>query len=390
MELETKQSHLIDHFLNLFAQSSSSSSRCVSLVVEATSHPSLFAFSGLLSIPNLLQLQETQDSPYLHMLRVFAHGTWTDYKRKSDSLPELTPPQILKLKQLTLLTLAETNKVLHYDQLMQELDVPNVRELEDFLIDECIYVGIVRGKLDHLGRCFQVQFAAGRDLIPGQLESMIEISSKWLSASENLLVSIQEKIKWADNMFEIDKKHKSDVEQKVEEMKSLSLHNFSDLWCPVLELIFEPLLLHIMFVDYDHAMGCLMAQGRKITKGNSLLHFHGFFIPRNIIGQLCLNAYAAIYGLMSLTSYKQALTDIPDNQIYSDFREKDPKRLKSGVASCMSEDLITTYEIMEAAYSILKTIVDKELIGWEFFEDKFNFETSSPLQSFLFVLPKVR
>lgn len=34
-------------------------------------------------------------------------------------------------------------QVLPYDQLMQELDVTNVRELEDFLINECMYsVGI--------------------------------------------------------------------------------------------------------------------------------------------------------------------------------------------------------------------------------------------------------
>ncbi|WJX34230.1 hypothetical protein P8452_22360 [Trifolium repens] len=30
-------------------------------------------------------------------------------------------------------------QVLLYGQLMQELDVPNVRELEDFLINECMY-----------------------------------------------------------------------------------------------------------------------------------------------------------------------------------------------------------------------------------------------------------
>ncbi|RVW32310.1 COP9 signalosome complex subunit 7 [Vitis vinifera] len=73
-----------------------------------------------------------------------------------DRLPQLVPDQALKLKQLTVLTLAETNKVLPYDQLMQELDVTNVRELEDFLINECMYAGIVRGKLDQLRRCFEV------------------------------------------------------------------------------------------------------------------------------------------------------------------------------------------------------------------------------------------
>ncbi|TYJ08581.1 hypothetical protein E1A91_A11G084800v1 [Gossypium mustelinum] len=135
------------------------------------------------------------------------------------SLPQLVPDQVLKLKQLTVLTLAETNKVLPYDELMMELDVMNVRELEDFLINECMYAGIVRGKLDQLRRCFEIQFAAGRDLRPGQLGSMIQTLSNWLGSSDNLLVSIQEKIKWADTMSELDKKHRKEVEARVEEVK---------------------------------------------------------------------------------------------------------------------------------------------------------------------------
>ncbi|PWZ15485.1 COP9 signalosome complex subunit 7 [Zea mays] len=87
--------------------------------------------------------------------------------------------RVRKLKQLSVLTLAESTKILPYDQLMQELDVSNVRELEDFLINECMYSGIVRGKLDQLRRCFEVQFAAGRDLTPDQLNNMIEILSDW-------------------------------------------------------------------------------------------------------------------------------------------------------------------------------------------------------------------
>jgi hypothetical protein len=40
-----------------------------------------------------------------------------------------------------------------------------------------------------------------------------------LSTSENMLVSIQDKIKWADSMSEINKKHRKDVEEKVDEVK---------------------------------------------------------------------------------------------------------------------------------------------------------------------------
>jgi hypothetical protein len=39
----------------------------------------------------------------------------------------------------SIFTISIDFQVLPYDQLMQELDVTNVRELEDFLINECMY-----------------------------------------------------------------------------------------------------------------------------------------------------------------------------------------------------------------------------------------------------------
>lgn len=45
-----------------------------------------------------------------------------------------------------------------------------------------------------------------------------------LATSDNLLISIQEKIKWTDNMSELDKKKKKDHMDKVDEArKQLSL-----------------------------------------------------------------------------------------------------------------------------------------------------------------------
>ncbi|XP_076958909.1 COP9 signalosome complex subunit 7-like isoform X2 [Bidens hawaiensis] len=223
MDIEQKQEELIQHFVNQ-ASNLNNGSSLAHVITDATSHPSLFAFSEILSLPNVIQLQGTEHSIYIELLRLFAHGTWSEYKRNAGSLPSLVPDQVRKLKQLTVLTLAEANKVLPYDVLMQELDVLNVRELEDFLINECMYVGIVRGKLDQLRRCFQVQFAAGRDLRPGQLGSMIHTLSNWLNTSDNLLITIQEKIKWADTMSELDKKHKKEADERMEEVKkTLSL-----------------------------------------------------------------------------------------------------------------------------------------------------------------------
>ncbi|PPD79855.1 hypothetical protein GOBAR_DD23222 [Gossypium barbadense] len=215
MEIEEKQAEVIDHFVK--QASAQKGSALGSVVVEATSHPSLFAFSEILAVPTVAELEGTDNSVHLEVLRLFAHGTWSDYKRNSGKLPQLVPDQVLKLKQLTVLTLAETKKVLSYDQLMLELDVTNVRELEDFLINDCMYA---------------VQFAAGRDLRPGQLGSMIQTlsncfwlcslelaSSTRLATSDNLLVTIQDKIKWADTMSELDKKHRKELEDRVMEVK---------------------------------------------------------------------------------------------------------------------------------------------------------------------------
>ncbi|KAM2279981.1 hypothetical protein ACFX1S_040751 [Malus domestica] len=236
MEIEQKQEEVIDHYVK--QASSLDGSALGPLVAEVTSHPALFAFSEIIAVPNVLQLEGTGNSVYLDVLRLFAHGTWSDYKKikhlfgivmefkklkcivgDAGRLPHLVPDQVLKLKQLTVLTLAETNKVLPYHQLMQELDVINVRELEHFLINECMYAGIIRGKLDQLRKCFEVQFAAGRDPRPGQLGSTIQTLSNWLDTSSNLLISIQEKMKCADTMTEVAKEHKKEVGNRVEEVK---------------------------------------------------------------------------------------------------------------------------------------------------------------------------
>ncbi|KAI5013673.1 hypothetical protein ZWY2020_037717 [Hordeum vulgare] len=220
MDAERRQAELIEQF-SAQAAALSSAPQLAALVLEATSHPSLFAFSELLTLPALSKLKGTHYASSLDLLRLFAYGTLKDYKSNSSTLPALLPDQARKLKQLSVLTLAESTKVLPYDQLMQELDVSNVRELEDFLINECMYSGIVRGKLDQLQ-------GAGRDLTPDQLTNMIETLSDWLGTSDSLLHQIQEKIKWADTTSELNKKHQKEFEDRVEEAKK-SVKADSDL-----------------------------------------------------------------------------------------------------------------------------------------------------------------
>lgn len=54
-----------------------------------------------------------------------------------------------------------------------------------------------------------------------------------LNTSENLLISIQDKIKWADNMSEMDKKHRKEAEEGVEEVKKSLSMKVSRAWSPI-------------------------------------------------------------------------------------------------------------------------------------------------------------
>ncbi|KAG5374543.1 hypothetical protein IGI04_039139 [Brassica rapa subsp. trilocularis] len=122
---------------------------------------------------NALQLEGTTHSVFLDVLRLFAHGTWGNDNR----IPQLSPHQILKLKKLTLLPNSEDKAAHSLSSPLISTYVTNVRQLEDFLNNECMYDGIVRGKLDQLKRCFEVPFAAGRDPRPGELGDMLHALS---------------------------------------------------------------------------------------------------------------------------------------------------------------------------------------------------------------------
>ena len=51
------------------------------------------------------------------------------------SLPELSPKQLKKLKQLTIVSLAQKEKIVSYTALQESLDITNLRELEDLVIE---------------------------------------------------------------------------------------------------------------------------------------------------------------------------------------------------------------------------------------------------------------
>jgi len=125
---------------------------------------------------------------------------------------------------LTVVQLASVNRTIPYDVLLQKLDITNLRELEDLII-ECMYVGLLEGKLDQEKHQFQVDQTIGRDVRPGDIDNIISKLTIWQKKSESQIEDIQQKIQYAVNFHEDNKKAKKDYQNKIDEIKA-NIKNF--------------------------------------------------------------------------------------------------------------------------------------------------------------------
>lgn len=71
-----------------------------------------------------------------------------------------------------------SHQCLPYSLLLQQLELKNVRELEDLLI-EAVYCDIIQGKLDQRNQQVEVDCSVGRDLGPNELPNIINTLQEW-------------------------------------------------------------------------------------------------------------------------------------------------------------------------------------------------------------------
>ena len=189
----------------------------IALIIEqALQNPTILAYAELLNERKVL---ESKCESHVRLLEIFTHGTVLDYKRaleevqtkKISSLPELTVVEENKLKQLTVVTLAQKMRVLPYEILREQLEIECVRELEDFLINEVIATGIVKGQLNQSVFSFEVHSAIGRDLKPGQMAEVLNTMREWKESCDEALRTIENQI--------LDIK----TEQEMERLRKLKL-----------------------------------------------------------------------------------------------------------------------------------------------------------------------
>ena len=158
---------------------------------------------------------------HFHLLELFAHGTYADFTQDPSKFPQYLREKddmMQKLKMLTVVTMAASNKNLDYSYLMESLDLGDVRELEDLLI-ECIYAEIVVGRLDQQSSQLKVQRVVGRDPSDLDIANMCEKLERWNVTVDSMIIKVDDETKKANNNYEIAKIKKQALKDQIDSLK---------------------------------------------------------------------------------------------------------------------------------------------------------------------------
>mmetsp|Transcript_21243 Transcript_21243/g.24452 ORF Transcript_21243/g.24452 Transcript_21243/m.24452 type:complete len:321 (+) Transcript_21243:47-1009(+) len=225
----------LDPFRDQAKKDNLSAASARALVHQILGNPRIY--SGFVEIRSMPSIEKALsgsniNEAALRTLDLFAFGTYADYKKEegSETYLVLTDMQTKKLKHLSIVTLvqkyADSNRnsninrqqdtegrrnTVPYSALRREAGILKqngnkgycsaLRLLEDMLI-ECIYAGVISGKLDQRNMCFVVVPETGsgvvnsiggsisRDVKPESIPNMILKLEQWEWKSQTLLDSM--------------------------------------------------------------------------------------------------------------------------------------------------------------------------------------------------------
>jgi len=216
---QTKALNALEPFLAL-TKSASSPRAAVDLISRATSASNTFIFTELLLAPQIQALAESPEyASYLELLSIFCYGTYDFYIQRTN-LPPLNEAQALKLRQLSLLTLAQDPRNLTYKTLMSVLGLDSARDLENLVIS-AIYAGLLSGTLDPYNqRVCIASVSPLRDVSPNSVPSMIATLREWSDRCSSTLSGLEKQI--ASIKADAVRRHKEEREWEANVEKMIS------------------------------------------------------------------------------------------------------------------------------------------------------------------------
>jgi hypothetical protein len=271
----------LDKYIILAQMDSCVESALIMNIERALRDKATFFVGELLKLPKVQALAGGPHKKHFHLLELFAHGTYPDFKADTAKFPAVDEAVVKKLKMLTVVSMASDEKVsaspaglhstgsgwkgaggwadlslfffsffsprlinspetlplplsdvhthahthahtpqfLDYSTLMQALDIHTVRDLEDLLID-CIYAGVIDGRMDQQAKQLQVQRALGRDVSDLDIGAMCEKLEQWSRMCDHMIDSVTASTKQAENCFKLDKMRKQELKSQLTTSKA--------------------------------------------------------------------------------------------------------------------------------------------------------------------------
>nr|KAF6353081.1 COP9 signalosome subunit 7B [Pipistrellus kuhlii] len=102
-------------------------------------------------------------------------------------------------------------KCIPYSVLLKDLEMRNLRELEDLII-EAVYTDIIQGKLDQRNQLLEVDFCIGRDIRKKDINNIVKTLHEWCAGCEAVLLGIEQQVLRANQY----KENHSRTQQQVE------------------------------------------------------------------------------------------------------------------------------------------------------------------------------
>ena len=201
---------------------------------QVLNNKKVYVFGELLALPTVQELANSPEfDKTFQCLQLFAYGTYQDYLRAPTKYIELTDSMRYKLRQLTIVSLAAENKIISYETLRRELELDDVRSLEDLII-ETIYADLIAGKMDQKGGIFRIKGTIGRDVLPEKLGSIIELLQAWKVQCSKLIATVSASSSDAIARREETRREQDEVQRAVADVKaslkdSMASGNMDDL-----------------------------------------------------------------------------------------------------------------------------------------------------------------
>ncbi|TKR93652.1 hypothetical protein L596_008066 [Steinernema carpocapsae] len=198
------------------ADVNSAESAC-KFIAEIVAAPGVYNFDAFLSNAHIQAIgNDPQKATYLHLLRLFAFGVYADYNL--EQFPALSEAALLKLRQLTLATLASKRNTVPYDVLQKELGLDSVRAVEEIFVG-AKYAEVCNGRLNCREKTVEFSEWMTRGVEEMEIAEMTKLLSEWISKCETVHSDLMDQLNASEAEFREQKDREASVLAEIEKTK---------------------------------------------------------------------------------------------------------------------------------------------------------------------------